>query len=259
MVVRTKRGATRKPVRKQHQPIMWQRLLRHIMISISLLFMVGLAVFFQQDDTLPILHVSVEGNFKQISKEELISAVNLYVKGGFLSVDVDGIQSAGEKLPWVKHVQVRKIWPDRLHLIVDEQVPVARWDKHSLLNQKGEIFSPKDRKGTGDLAQLDGPNKSYGVVTKRYLLMGGELKKYGLKIQQLSLDKRGAWRITLSNGVKVILGRTQSKQRFKRFLHIYKSSLEPYQTQIAEMDMRYPNGLSVVWKQGQKPDFNGIV
>ena len=61
MAVRTKRGATRKPVRKQRQSIAWQQFLRHGFVSFVAIVIVATAIFLQQDDTLPILHVSVEG------------------------------------------------------------------------------------------------------------------------------------------------------------------------------------------------------
>ncbi|RLA02182.1 MAG: cell division protein FtsQ/DivIB, partial [Gammaproteobacteria bacterium] len=74
-----------------------------------------------------------------------------------------------------------------------------------------------------------------------------------------SMDERRAWSMTLSNGMKVLLGRVDSEQRFKRFVMVFQSGLNQFESQIAEMDMRYTNGLSVIWKQGQKPDFNGTV
>jgi cell division protein FtsQ len=65
--------------------------------------------------------------------------------------------------------------------------------------------------------------------------------------------------MALTNGIQIVLGRAESEQRFNRFIRVYKDGLKHYQSQIAEMDMRYPNGLSVIWKPGQKPDFNGTV
>lgn len=259
MAVRTKRGATRKPVRKQRQPLAWQQFLRHGFVSFVVMAIIATGGFLQQDDALPILRVSVEGDFEYVDKSVLMNAVSSYTRGSFMAVDVAGIQAAGEALPWVKELQVRRVWPDGLHLIVVEQVAIARWGRNSLVNEQGDLFTPLDNVKVFDLALLEGPEKSFNMVTKRYLRMNKVLQDEGLEIKSLKMNKRRSWSMTLKNGVNVVFGRTNNEQRFKRFVTIYKRSLEQYQAQIAEMDMRYPNGLSVVWKQGQKPDFNGTV
>jgi len=256
---RTKRGATRKPVRKQRQPIAWQQLLRHSFVSFVFLGLITTCAFLQQDDTLPILHVSVEGDFDYVDKSVLMNAVSPFTRGSFMTVDVAGIQAAGEELPWVKEVQVRRIWPDSLHLNVVEQVAVARWGLKSFVNAQGELFTPSAAIELDGLALLEGPEESFKMVTQRYLQMTTILQNEGLEITSLMMDKRRAWSMTLSNGMNVVFGRENYEQRFKRFVRIYKHGLGQYQTQIAAMDMRYPNGLSVGWKQGQKPDFNGKV
>jgi len=259
MVKKIKRGATRKPVRRERQAVAWQQVFRHVVVVVALVMVITSSVYLQQDDTLPIVHVTVEGEFIHVDKAVLVAAVSPYVRGSFMSIDVAGIRAAGEALPWVKQIQVRRVWPDSLHLIVEEQVAVAQWGDKALINIKGETFySPKAAFPKG-LAVLQGPQNSHAVVTKRYQQMSKVLDDNNLTIKNLSMDERRAWSITLSNGMKVVLGRADSEQRFKRFVRVFQSGLNQFESQIAEMDMRYTNGLSVIWKQGQKPDFNGTV
>ncbi len=259
MAGRIKRGATRKPVRKVRQPVSWQQILRHMVLALVVLGIVSGGMYLHQEDTLPIVHITVEGAFTHVDKEALVAAVSSYARGGFTSVDVASIRVAGEALPWVKQVQVRRVWPDSLHLIVDEQVAIARWGSKSLVNEQGEKFLSPDNAFPAGLAMLNGPDNSQKVVTKRYQKMAEALSGLNLAIKRLEMDQRRAWSMTLSNNMKVILGRADSEKRFKRFLKAYKNVLHRYRAQIAEMDMRYTNGLSVIWKQGQKPNFNGTV
>lgn len=259
MAGRTKRGASRKLVRKVRQPLAWQQALRHIVLGVAVIVVVAGGMYLHQEDTFPIAHVTVEGEFVHVNKEALVSAVSPYARGSFTSVDVASIRTAGEALPWVKQIQVRRIWPDTLHLIVEEQVAIARWGDKSLVNQEGEKFLSPDNSFPVGLAILRGPENSQKVVTQRYQKMIRELEQQSLKIKSLEMDQRRAWSMTLSNDMKVLLGRANSEQRFKRFLKVYRYVLHRYQSQISAMDMRYTNGLSVIWKQGQKPDFNGTV
>ena len=254
-----KKGATRKPVRKAKQTVSWQKQLRQLAaFSAVLLFAVGIYQL-GQSDTLPIRHVTVEGEFSHVDKDVLVKAVGPYTRGGFLSIDVAKIRQEGEALPWVKTIQVRRIWPDSLHLIVEEQEAVARWQEHEFLNNAGEKFSSPKTIEMTSLAVLVGPENSHKLMAKRYLKMAQQLKKHELSIKRLVMDERRAWNMVLNNEVRVVLGRADSEKRFKRFITMYQHDLQHYQAQIAEMDMRYTNGFSVVWKSEQKPDFNGTV
>ncbi len=259
MVRTAKRGASRKMVKKQRQPIMWRNLVQPMMIILALVSVLVALSYTQQKTTLPILHVTVDGKFIHVDKQALVRAVTPYATGSFLSVDVANLREAGEALPWVKQIQVRRVWPDSLHLIVEEQVAVAKWKGKWLVNTKGETFLADKNDIPSGLAILDGPESSHEVVVQRYQSMSSVLAKYNLVITHLEMDLRRAWNLTLNNEIKVVLGRAESEKRFERFIHVYQKELHKYKAQIAVMDMRYTNGLAVIWKQGQKPNFSGKV
>lgn len=254
-----KRGATRKPVRKVKKVITWHYIARQGMLTLMLVGLIAAVWIVRQSNVLPISHVTVEGEFNHVDKAVLVDAIKPYTRGSFLSINVAKISEAGEALPWIRQVQVRRVWPDSLHLVVEEQVPVARWKNKTLVNKEGGIFTSSNKKVLRALATLDGPDASQVMMTKRYLAMNKVLQHHNLKIKTLVMDNRRAWNMTLTNGIQIVLGRVESEQRFNRFLRVYQDGLQHYQSQIAEMDMRYPNGLSVIWKPGQKPDFNGTV
>ena len=256
---RRTRGATRKPVRKQRQPIAWQQGLRHfLMMSLLVGFVLG-GVWLQQEDNLPILHVTVDGKFEHVNKNELVKAVTPYVTGSFLSVNVSKLREAGEALPWVQQIQVKRRWPDSLHLVVEEQYAIAQWGQNDLVNNFGELFSPAKKSFPTGLAKLQGPDGSNKAMTKHYIDVLKQFSPLGLQISKLEMDKRRAWTIRFDNGMNLMLGRANSEQRLARFVTMYETSLKPYEEQIYTVDMRYTNGLSVVWKSGRQPKFNGTV
>lgn len=259
MVRKSKRGASRKIALKQKKPIAWYKLMQTMLVLFSVLLVGGIAVYAQQNSLLPILHVTVEGKFIHVNKAALVSAVTPYATGSFLSVDVANLRKAGEALSWVKQIQVRRVWPDSLHLIVEEQVAVARWKDKWLVNNKGDTFLSTDDELPTDMAVLQGPENSHKVVVQRYQAMTKKLAKQSLAIKYLKMDDRRAWNLILINGMKVVLGRANSEQRFARFIDVYQSKLKKYSLQISIMDMRYTNGLAVSWKQGQKPNFSGMI
>ena len=134
MAKHNRRGATRKAMRKQRKAVDWQKGFRLTFVMLFLFGLVSATVYLQRDDTFPILHVTVEGDLLHTDKNTLIKAVTPYVTGSFFSVDADRIQHAGESLPWVKQIQVKRAWPDSLHLVVEEHHAISRWGDNALLN-----------------------------------------------------------------------------------------------------------------------------
>ncbi|PCJ31626.1 MAG: hypothetical protein COA90_05560 [Gammaproteobacteria bacterium] len=256
---RRSRGATRtqKTVRKPRAAIAWQPVFRTLFFMSLMVMLAGAVYWLQKDESLPILHVSVDGKFEHANKQALINAVTPYVTGNFLNVNVAKLREAGEALPWVKSVQVRRRWPDSLHLIVDEQTAVAQWGDTALVNAKGELFSPAKNSFPQGLTRLQGPEGSGEVLTQYYMSASKKFNNLGLNIIHLEMDERRAWTVHFKNGIKLMLGRANNKQRMERFVTIYMANLKQFEARIKTVDMRYTNGLSVVWKSGLKPEFNG--
>ncbi len=256
---RRTKGATRKPVRKQRQAMAWQQWLRQMVIASLFIGLVVGGVWLQKEDTLPILHVSVDGQFKHVDKKKLVKVVTPYVTGSFINVDVTKLREAGEALPWVKLIQVQRSWPDTLHLVVEEQQAIAQWSSHALVNNEGELFFPAKKSFPAGLVKLAGPEGTSELMTTQYVELVKQFKLLGLNVSHLHMDKRRSWAVKFDNGMQLMLGRADNKQRLERFVNIYKAGLQRYQDQIKTVDMRYTNGLSVVWKSGLQPDFNRTV
>lgn len=260
MATKKHRGATRRqPVRQKREPIMWDKASKYGLVLLVLVISISSIAWMHQDDSLPIKHVSVEGSFEHTNKNDLVAAVTPYVKGSFLNIDVVSIRRAGEVLPWVRQVQVRRIWPDTLFLQVDEHRAIAQWGKTGLVNEDGNVFHPPKNTLPKGLVMMHGSEGSSELMTKRLVKIHKQMSGLGLKVTQLKMDERRAWQLTFSNGMNVLLGRANSQQRLDRFAAVYKTGLKQFEQQIDGVDMRYTNGLAVIWKNGQQPEFNGTV
>ena len=97
--------------------------------------------FLAQPDTLPIRSVKVEGEFRYLAQKDVYEALGGLASGGFFNVDVRAVKKAAESLPWVDSASVRRAWPDTLRLEITEQVPLARWGEHRIINVRGDLFS----------------------------------------------------------------------------------------------------------------------
>jgi cell division protein FtsQ len=216
-------------------------------LAVIALGVAGLALLLNQ----PIQRIVVSGRLQRVSALDVEKVVRSRLGGnGLVTVDLDDISHGLRTLPWVDHAAVQRSWPRSLVIDIVEQSVVARWNNAGLLNARGELFLSESRFVPPELPQLAGPLGSEQEVTARYLATQGRLTEVGMRLAAMELDARGAWNLTLDNGVTVRLGRQQVDQRFERFMVAAAKLISQRATDIAYVDMRYSNGFAVGWKGG---------
>ena len=201
----------------------------------------------------PLRTVRIESQLRHVSQATIRDSVQPYVKAGFLGVDVDAVRDGLEALPWVESASVRRAWPDRLVIRVNEQQALARWGVDALVNLRGEVFAPPQDESWGSLPLLRGPRDTNRMVAEQYMAMQGMLKPLGLVITHLTLDDRRAMSLRLDNGLQLGLGRQDTDLRMLRFVRVYPQALQPRLAAIDSIDLRYTNGFAVRWRDGFGP------
>jgi len=83
-------------------------------------YMVHLPIF-------PLRDIQLTGEVTHVTHDQVEGVVTRELRGNFFTVDLAQAQVAFEKLPWVRKVNVRRQWPDRLEVLVEEHRPLARW------------------------------------------------------------------------------------------------------------------------------------
>ena len=197
---------------------------------------------------LPVRAVRVQGDLQQIGREELRAAVEPFVDSGILWLDVAAVRASVEALPWVRRAAVRRAWPDAVLVEVEERRAIARWADGGLISHEGVKFVPQRKFGQA-LPVLTGPTGTEAMVTEGYLQLEKALDPVGLDIARVSVDARRAWRIAMTNGVEVVLGRDRHEARLARFLGAWPRILGPRVNRVARVDLRYANGFAVSWRE----------
>ena len=193
---------------------------------------------------LPLRVLEIAGELRHLDRSEIAAAIGEAARGGFFTVDVDAVRSRAEALPWVRSARVRRVWPDRLRVEIEEQQAVARWGERALLNAAGERFMPPPR--------LEGPEALSERVMRRYVAMRRALAGIGRSVRSLTLTERRAWRLELDNGVLLNLGREDTERRMQRFVRVYPGLVAAAGTEMQTVDMRYSNGFAVRWQERQQ-------
>lgn len=203
----------------------------------------------------PIDSIVINGPFQRVTPLQIEEAISDELDAGFFGADVGRMQQRIEALAWIDGAGVARRWPDRIAIAVSEQVPAAIWDEAGLLNVRGELFVTDARHVPAELPRLSGPADRSADVARRYLAVREQLIPLGLDVRRVHLDARGAWDMTLTNGVEIRLGRRDVDERTGLFLDVVANIITGRAADIDYVDMRYSNGFTIGWTDGaETPD-----
>lgn len=179
----------------------------------ALLCLLGLLLFWvSQRPAFAVKRVivdSIGGEFRHITSSQLHAAVVETLNGTVLSADLQPIQQSLQAIPWVRTATVRRVWPNRLLVRIEEQRAAATWTKGLLVNTHGEAFegTSEDHDESCVLPALLGPQGSERLVLKRAQELQVWIAPLGLSVASLRLTDKYAWNAVLSTGITLELGR----------------------------------------------------
>ncbi len=199
----------------------------------------------------PIRAITIDGPFQRVSALQIEEAISPELGRGFLSASLGSIRDRVSALPWIDQASVARRWPATLAIHVTEQVPAANWGERGLLNTRGELFVEEARHVPAELPRLSGPDGESDKVAQTYLALRERLIPMGLDLRRVHMDPRGAWDITLSNGVDVRLGRRDVTERIDLFVDVVADLVSSREQEITFVDMRYSNGFTIGWANQQ--------
>lgn len=195
---------------------------------------------------------SVEAPLRRVNPATVRSIALPRIRGNFFTANLDSVRLAFEAVPWVRRAAVRREWPNRLIVSLEEHRPLATWgDDGRLVSVKGDVFIANldEAEEDGELPELGGPNGSEKEVVARFKDMQAWFSELKLQPDRVQLSARYAWTLHFTNGLRVELGREQDKttlrERTQRLIAIYPQLHERLADRIESVDMRYPNGLAV--------------
>lgn len=204
----------------------------------------------------PLRELVVVTPIRQVTAAQLAYAARSSLAGNFFTVDLDKVRATFEKLPWVRHAEVRRRWPGTLELEVEEHNAAAYWrvvdaGETRLVSELGEVFVAASN---ATLPVFSGPEGSALLLLERYREFNRAVAPLGRSLDGLALSPRLAWQIRLDDGMVIELGHDEPKapvaERLARFVGVYSEAVQRLGQRVAVADLRYPNGFALRPAQG---------
>ncbi len=178
--------------------------------------------------------------------------------GNFFSFDLNGGRAAFESVPWVRQAVVRRVWPNRLAVTLEEHRAAALWQAEGgnerLVNSHGEVFDAN----LGDvedeaLITLAGPAGSSQAMLAMQRRLADSLAPMQARIETLKLSSRGSWHAELDSGADLELGRGSEDEvvaRTERFVRTLAQATQRFATAsgpraLLAADLRHPDGYAL--------------
>lgn len=212
----------------------------------------GLA-WLMRSPVFPIRSIQLEGDLARNSVPTIRANAAPRLAGNFFSVDLQQGRAAFETVPWVRRAVVRRVWPDRLAVRLEEHRAVALWlgedGAERLVNSFGEVFEANVGDVEDDnLPVLSGPEGSAAQMLTLYQRLQPALAQLDLVMQRVHLSGRGSWRLELDSGATLELGRGSAADllaRTERFVRTVATVTTRWQAPLEYADLRHTDGYAV--------------
>jgi len=229
--------------REEKEPVRFQRVLkRTIRVSFRLLllsffvFIIHLVyAHLLGDPFFRLREIEVEG-CKKVAYETLISLTKIEGMPNLFTISLGEVAKRLESHPWIDHIRVRKVFPNKILIQVEERKPIAilRLEELYYVDTQGVIFSPVGERDEYNYPFLTGltrpilekdPVEAKHLITKalELLSIADQEKIPPLEeISEIHMEKIfGIQCFTKAEGVEVRMGWEQFGEKLKRLSLIW--------------------------------------
>lgn len=228
----------------------------------SLLFMVfvllvagAVAGWVVRHPVFAIRGITVSGEVTHNNAVTLRANVTPRLSGTFFTLDLTATRLAFEAVPWVRQAVVRREFPNRLKVQLQEHKAVAYWGPESdsrLLNNFGEVFEANDGEVEQEaLPRLNGPDGQAPQVLAMYQALQPLFEETDIALEQLEMTSHGGWRARLDTAAALELGGgniAQVQARTQRFLQTLTQVTSQYGRKwdaLETADLRNEDGYAI--------------
>jgi cell division protein FtsQ len=197
--------------------------------------------------------IAVDGETTRNSESTIRANALPRLQGGYFTLDLTQARGAFESVPWVRKAQVRRVFPNRLAVTLEEHRAAAYWHRDeaddALVNSFGEVFEANlgDVEDEG-LPTLQGPDGQAAAMLAMWRALAPVFATLDERVATLVLSPHGSWQARLESGAVVELGRGTEEEvvaRTRRFAGSLTQMTDRFQRPLVHADLRHPDGYAL--------------
>lgn len=258
-----KRGASRRGrvvsgASKPRPPFNWSNCFKPIKKLTVVGLITGVGFFAYQKinayqlDHLAIKTVHINGERQYEKNNAVTKIISAYTDDDFFNLKIEEMRDRLVDVSWVKSVSLRKEWPDRLVVNIEEHHPVAHWQdgnqKDWLLSKQGVKFKSEFEVPKA-MPLLSSRDMNIERVMGQYKRISLALLDQKLNVRKMNFNTRHEWLLTLSNGIQVKYLDDDKNMAVHRMLLALNILTESQQVQVETIDLRYEHGFAIRWRE----------
>ena len=173
---------------------------------------------------LPIKKIEIEG-INNSDKEEIAKRLNQFKGKSIIFISRSQLKESAHNLQFVKELRAKKIYPDKIKLIIIENKPIGIFinkNKKFIITNGKELIENYQGNKFRDLPLVYGKEagKNFSTFYQSLADMNFQMEL----IKQFNYFDINRWDVILKDGKVVKLPTENYENSFKKFLSIYKKS-----------------------------------
>lgn len=198
----------------------------------------------------------------RVSREEILALLDLEPERGLLSVDPEALEQVLKTHPWIRHAEVRRVFPKTLVVKIKEREPVAFLRTEGrvfMLDREGAIISGQSGEPDGLLPVLTGANYVDAVLgtptalqrVRAGIALAGLLDRTGARLTEVDLRTPGDI-VAYYSGLRLRFGEGALEEKVDRYRRVSDRLIDRWGGQTGagpgpgvEVDLRFRDRIIV--------------
>jgi cell division protein FtsQ len=199
---------------------------------------------FTAKHSLAIADIQMEGRYRT-SAEDILDILGVKIGDSLFQFDGKNARAKILELPWVNDVLIQRQFPNRIHIVINERVPLAIWQNQGnffVIDKMGKKIEKINASDFAEFLIIVGDNAPQQALTLMTLLAQyPEIRK---SVVSASWIGNRRWNVYLNNGVEVRLPDDDPLKALK-ILEQAEKQYGLLQKNIVRIDLRMPDRMIV--------------
>ena len=162
-----------------------------------------------------------------------------------LTLDIEAARERIEALPWVKHVTLKKLFPDTVEIAIVEREPYALWQHGgdvSLIDDGGKVIADRFSERYATLPRVVGRGAAEKATA--YTALIAEFPAIARRARAGVLVSERRWTVVLDNGIQLVLPADDPEGALATIVALDRDH-SVLSREIAALDLRLPGRMIV--------------